>query len=228
MRVLVVEDEIKVARFIERGLLEERCVVDVAADGNSGLELALTGHYDVIVLDVMLPGRDGMSVVRELRQRGCASRVLMLTALGSVSDRVRGLDSGADDYLPKPFAFDEFLARLRALVRRTDEAVSPQQRLSYADVVVDLEAQRASRAGRALALRPKELAVLAYLLRRPEQIVRRTQLARDVWKVRHDSYSNMIEVTVHHLREKLHQDGGAALIHTIRGVGYLLSETAPP
>ncbi len=220
MRILVVEDERKVARFIERGLKEERFAVDVAADGDEGLFRAQSGNYDLIVLDVLMPKKDGFHVLRELRASGCRARILMLTARDSVEDRVRGLESGADDYLIKPFAFAEFLARVRVLLRR-DAGADPVV-LAVGDLAMDLKARKVRRAGQAVTLSAKEFGVLEYLLRHPDEVVTRTQLAEHVWDGNFDSFSNVIDVTVYHLREKVDRDFKPALIHTVRGVGYTL------
>jgi len=222
MRILIVEDEKKVASFIERGLREERFAVDVAADGEQALERALSVPYDVILLDVRLPGRNGFDVLRELRAARCRSRVLMLTARDGIEDRVRGLEGGADDYLTKPFAFAELLARVRALLRR-DAAEDPLA-FSAADLVLNVKTHTVERAGRALTLTPREFGVLEYLLRHPGQVISRTRLSEHVWDENFDPTSNVIDVTVHHLREKVDRDFKPALIHTVRGVGYVLRE----
>lgn len=223
MRLLVVEDEPKVARFIERGLREEHFAVDVAHDGETGADLALTHDYDVIILDVMLPRRDGFAVLRELRAAGCQSRVLMLTARDGVKDRVRGLEGGADDYLVKPFAFEELLARVRALLRRrADEPLV----LRAADLTLDVKSREAARAGRAITLSAKECAVLEFLLRHQGRVVTRTQLAEHVWDQHFDPMTNVIDVTVYHLREKVDRGFAPALIHTVRGAGYVLKVPA--
>lgn len=220
MRILVVEDERKVARFIERGLKEERFAVDVAADGEEGLFRAQSNDYDLIVLDVLMPKKDGFQVLRELRAARCRARILMLTARDSVEDRVQGLEGGADDYLIKPFAFAEFLARVRALLRRgtEDGPVS----LRALDLMMDLKTRKVSRAGKPVTLSAKEFGVLEYLLRHPDQVVTRTQLAEHVWDENFDSFSNVIDVTVYHLREKVDRGFQPALIHTVRGMGYVL------
>jgi DNA-binding response OmpR family regulator len=220
MRILVVEDERKVARFLKRGLKEERFAVDVASDGEEGLFLALSNPYDLIVLDVLLPKKDGFQVLRELRAARCRARVLMLTARDSVMDRVQGLESGADDYLIKPFAFAEFYARVRALLRR-DGQDAPVV-LSAHDLTVDLKSRKVTRAGKPVILPAKEFAVLEYLLRHPDEVVTRTQLAEHVWDENFDSFSNVIDVTVYHLREKVDRGFKLLLIHTVRGVGYIL------
>lgn len=225
MHLLVVEDEIKVARFIEQGLREEGFDVETAADGDAGLAKATAGAFDLIILDVMLPGRDGFSVLRELRAAGVQSRVLMLTARDGVGDRVQGLDLGADDYLVKPFAFAELLARVRALLRRgtTEEAAL----LRMADLQVDLRARRVTRGGQLVVLSTKEFGVLAHLLRRAGNVVTRAELAEKVWEDLQDTPSNVIEVTVYHLREKIDRGFSPTLIHTVRGAGYLLQTPSP-
>ncbi len=220
MRILVIEDEIKVARFIERGLREEGFIVESALDGEAGLSKARGGSFDLVILDVMLPLRDGFSVLRELRAGGLSMRVLMLTARDGVGDRVQGLDLGADDYLVKPFAFAELLARVRALLRRgvAEEPVL----LHAADVQVDLRARRVVRSGQIVPLSAKEFGVLAHLLKRMGQVVTRAELAEQVWADLPNTPSNVIEVTVYHLREKLDRGFSPALIQTVRGAGYLL------
>ncbi len=220
MRILVIEDEIKVGRFIERGLREEGFIVESALDGEAGLSKARSGGFDLVILDVMLPLRDGFSVLRELRAGGLSMRVLMLTARDGVGDRVQGLDLGADDYLVKPFAFAELLARVRALLRRgvAEEPVL----LHAADVQVDLRARRVVRSGQIVPLSAKEFGVLAHLLKRMGQVVTRAELAEQVWADLPNTPSNVIEVTVYHLREKLDRGFSPALIQTVRGAGYLL------
>lgn len=223
MRLLVIEDEIKVARFIERGLREEGFSVETAADGDSGLVKARDGTFDLVVLDVMLPGRDGFSVLRELRASGAQTRVLMLTARDGVQDRVQGLDLGADDYLVKPFAFAELLARVRALLRRP---VSDEPALLHAaDLQVDLRGRRVTRGGKLITLSAKEFGVLAHLLRRAGNVVMRSELAETVWEDLPNTPSNVIEVTVYHLREKIDRGFSPALIQTVRGAGYLLQKS---
>jgi DNA-binding response OmpR family regulator len=222
MRLLVVEDEIKVARFIERGLREEGFTVETAPDGDSGLIKARSGQFDLIILDVMLPERDGFSVLRELRASAMSTRVLMLTARDGVSDRVQGLDLGADDYLVKPFAFAELLARVRALLRRSiaEETVL----LHAADLQVDVRVRRVTRGGQLVVLSAKEFGVLAHLLRRAGNVVTRAELAETVWEDLPNTPSNVIEVTVYHLREKIDRGFTPALIQTVRGAGYLLQQ----
>lgn len=220
MRLLVIEDELKVARFIERGLREEGFVVETAPDGESGLLKANGGGFDLVILDVMLPGRDGFSVLREMRAAGATARVLMLTARDGVQDRVHGLDLGADDYLVKPFAFAELLARVRALLRR-GSAEEPIL-LHAADLQVDLRARRVTRGGKLVTLSSKEFGVLAHLMRRTGHVITRAELAEQVWEDLPDTPSNVIEVTVYHLREKIDRGHPQPLIHTVRGAGYVL------
>ena len=219
MRILVVEDEKKVARFIERGLKEERFAVDVAHDGEAGLELAMQNPYDLIVLDVLMPKKDGFQVLQELRLAGSKARVLMLTAMDSVDDRVRGLDSGADDYLTKPFAFAEFLARVRALLRRNSTEAGS---LKVADLELDLKTRKVTRARQPIFLSTKEFAVLEYFIKHKDQVITRTQLAEHVWDLHFDPMTNVIDVTVYHLREKVDRGFQPQLLHTIRGAGYVL------
>ena len=219
MRILVVEDEPKVARFIERGLRQQAYAVDVATDGVAGLKLAWEHPYDLIVLDVMLPGRDGFSVLRELRERGSSTRVLMLTARDARADLVQGLDLGADDYLVKPFDLDEFLARVRALLRRA--ATEPFVVLRHADVELDPRNRKVWRAGRPVEITTKPYAILDLLLRRAGQVVTRAELAEHVWDRNFDPMSNVIDVTMHQLRARLEREGSPRLIQTVRGVGYV-------
>ena len=220
MRILVVEDEPKVARFLERGLKQQAYAVDVAANGEVGLQLADENEYDLIVLDVMLPGRDGFAVLRELRAGQRATRVLMLTARDGLADRVRGLDLGADDYLVKPFDLEEFLARVRALLRRA--ATEAPLKLCCADLDLDPRTRRVRRAGKPIELTSKPFAILDLLMRRTGQVVSRAELAEHVWDRYFDPFSNVIDVTVHQLREKVDRGFGTRLIHTVRGVGYVL------
>lgn len=222
MRILIVEDEVKVARFLERGLREEGFAVEVAADGAEGAAKALGGTHDLIILDVMLPERDGFDVLSELRAAGIKARVLMLTARDGVQDRVHGLDLGADDYLVKPFAFAELLARVRALLRRGP--AEEQSLLEAGDLRVDVRARRVTRGGQLVPLSSKEFGVLTHLLRRAGQVVTRAQLAEEVWEDLQGTPSNVIEVTVYHLREKIDRGFTPALIHTVRGAGYTLKK----
>jgi heavy metal response regulator len=220
MRVLVVEDESKMAAFIKRGLEEEGVVVDVASDGEEGLACALTGSYDLIILDITLPMLDGLEVCRRLREQRLSTPVLLLTARDSVEMKVHGLDSGADDYLTKPFAFAELLARMRALRRRDRSEV--QMRLQVADLVLDPLTRRVSRAGRPIELTSKEFALLECFMRHPDQVLSRTVLAEKVWDEAFDAFTNVIDVYVNYLRNKIDRSFSPKLIHTIRGAGYVL------
>jgi DNA-binding response OmpR family regulator len=219
MRILVVEDDRKVASFLEKGLREEGYAVDVAYDGDDGSFKANVYEYDLAILDVMLPGKSGYEIVRQLRKEQKPLPVLLLTARDSKEDVVRGLDAGADDYLTKPFSFDELLARVRALLRRGGS--SREERLLYADVELDRLKHTAHRRGRNLDLTPKEFQLLEYFLMRPEEVIRRTELLEKVWDLHFDPMSNVVDVHVGNLRKKLRGEGDA-LIHTIRGVGYIL------
>jgi DNA-binding response OmpR family regulator len=222
VQILVVEDEEKVASFIRKGLEQMAYTVEVTGNGEEALALALATRFDAIVLDVMLPGRDGLSVVRELRERGSDVPVLALTARGTLADRVAGLDSGCDDYLPKPFAFEELLARLRALLRRGNTPRMP--RLEYAGVVVDPATRSVTRDGTSIELTNKEFALLEQLMRRPGQVMTRTALMESVWGYDFDSTSNVLEVYMNFLRKKIDHGFSHRLLHTVRGVGYVLRD----
>jgi DNA-binding response OmpR family regulator len=227
VRVLVVEDEQKVADALRDGLLEEQYDVDVERTGEGAFFRVNTERYDVILLDLMLPGRDGIEILRALRQRGVKTPVLVLTARDTVEDRITGLDSGADDYLVKPFAFAELLARIRALARRGRVAEAP--RLTVGDLDMDLITRKVTRGGRIVELTVREFELLEYLMRHHGQVVSREALARDVWKEtqRTTPLDNVIDVHIARLRRKIDVDGVAKLIHTVRGVGFMLSEGEP-
>ena len=222
MRILVVEDETGLANSIVAGLREERYVVDRAADGEEAEFLAETNEYDLIVLDIMLPKINGFQVCRDLRDHEVKTPILMLTALDATADKVRGLDSGAEDYLTKPFSFDEFLARVRALLRRGPLMISTN--LEYADVMIDLLSHAVTRAGQRVELTAKEYALLEYFLRNPERVIGRSQLAEHVWDQYFDPLSNVIDVSVSHLRKKLEARGGSRLLHSVRAMGYIMSD----
>jgi two-component system, OmpR family, copper resistance phosphate regulon response regulator CusR len=225
MRLLVVEDEAKVAQYLHKGLGENGHVVDVASDGIEGRRLAVGGEYDVVLLDLMLPGIDGFGVLSALRAAGRRTPVLMLTARDKVEDRVRGLESGADDYLVKPFAFSELLARLTALGRRGSASVVPTATdLRLADLEVDLLSRKALRAQQRLDLTAQEFKLLVLLMRRRSQILSRTTLAEQVWDMHFDSDTNVVEVAVRRLRAKLDDPFPTKLLHTVRGMGYVLEE----
>jgi two-component system copper resistance phosphate regulon response regulator CusR len=221
MRVLLVEDDARVARFVTRGLREQAYAVDVAEDGEAALYQASVATYDVIVLDVMLPKVDGLTVCRELRATGVATPVLMLTARDTVQDRITGLDTGADDYLTKPFAFGELLARLRALLRRGGE-VRPDV-VRVADLSIDTRAQRVARGGRAVSLTAKEYALLEFLARNAGRVVSRSEIAEHVWDENYDPFTNLIEVYIGRLRRKVDGASASPLIYTRRGTGYILA-----
>ncbi len=223
MRILVVEDEKKVANFICHGLEEEKYVVDVANDGRKGLEMAMNNQYDAILLDVMLPGIDGFTILRELRNAGINTPIMMLTARGSTEDRVQGLDMGADDYLPKPFSFEELVARLRSILRRTIPEKSTKLRCG--DLVLDTVSHVAYRAGKEIELTTKEYALLEYLMRNKNRIVSRSNIVQHVWKHNFEPESNIIDVYIKRLRSKIEIDPNAPpLIQSIRGVGYRIRE----
>jgi len=223
MRALVIEDERKLAFYIKKGLEEHHFAVDVAYNGEEGVGYAGENEYDVVVLDLLLPKKDGMAVLRELREKGDPVPVLILTARDTVADKVAGLDAGADDYLTKPFSFLELLARVRALLRRG--TVEPQVKLQVGDLVIDLTAHRASRAGKSLQLTNKEFALLEFFMRNSGRVLTRTAIAEHVWDYRfEDTLSNVIDVFVNRLRNKIDRDFTQKLIHTVKGVGYVLRE----
>jgi two-component system copper resistance phosphate regulon response regulator CusR len=222
MRVLIVEDEPKIAAFLRKGLAENGFVVDVAGQGDDGLHLARTGDYDLVILDVMLPDLDGWSILTALRHEGKQTPVLYLTARDSVNDRVKGLELGADDYLVKPFAFSELLARVRSVLRRGPARQS--ETIRVADLEVDVLRFRVFRAGLRLDLTPKEFALLSLLARRAGDVLSRTLIAEQVWDMNFDSDTNVVDVHIRHLRSKVDDPFERKLIHTVRGVGYVLEE----
>lgn len=221
MRVLVVEDEQKIADFIRKGLSEQGYAVDVAYDGDEAVEWPAVAEFDVIILDVMLPVRDGIEVCSVLRQRGLRTPILMLTAKDAVEDRVRGLDSGADDYLVKPFAFAELLARLRALTRRQPAVLGAV--LQVGDLVLDTATRKVARGGTPIDLTTKEYAILEYLMRHPSQVLTRTMIAEHVWNYDFDNASNVIDVHIRNLRRRIDDPFPAKLIQTVRGAGYRIT-----
>ena len=224
MRILLAEDEHKVASFIHRGLGAEHYVIDVVYDGEAALERATDGEYDLLILDVMLPKRDGLAVLKEIRARKVSLPVLLLTARDTVADKVAGLDSGADDYLTKPFAFEELVARVRALLRRGGPAAPAI--LTLADLRLDPVTREVTRAGKRIELTAKEYALLEFFLRRAGQVVSRAVIAHHVWGVDFDTFTNVIDVYVNYLRKKIDADFEPKLLHTVRGVGYVLREPA--
>jgi heavy metal response regulator len=221
MRILVIEDEKKIASFIKRGLKEEGHMVDVAYDGEEGYRLSGENDYDLILLDIMIPKRDGISLCRQLRDDGVTTPVLMLTAKDSVQDKVTGLDSGADDYLTKPFAFEELLARSRALMRKRSPITT---KLQIGDLVLDLISHRVTRTGKEIVLTMKEYALLEYLMRNAGSVVTRTMITEHVWDIDFDTSTNVIDVYINYLRNKIDSGQEKKLIHTVRGRGYLLKD----
>lgn len=220
MHILVVEDEQRLAYLLRRVLLEERHAVDLAYDGPSGLDLALSDSYDAITLDLMLPGIDGLDICRQMRAERIMTPVLMLTARGAVEDRVTGLNVGADDYLTKPFAMEEFLARVNALLRRRDRRFDETPQLVVADLTLDLVRHEARRAGQVIELTAKEFALLEYLMRHPGQALTRTQIVDSVWRYDMEALSNVVDIYIHYLRDKIDYGFARPLIKTVRGIGY--------
>jgi two-component system, OmpR family, response regulator len=221
MRVLIVEDEPTIADFVEKGLSEAGFAVDTAADGERGLELARQGAYDVAIIDVMLPKLDGLSLIDRMRARGVRTPVLILSARRTVDDRVRGLQAGGDDYLTKPFAFAELIARVQALIRRSTGATEPT-RLTAGDLSIDLLTRRTERAGTTLDLRPREFALLEYLMRNQGRVISKTMILSHVWGYNFNPGTNVVDVLVSRLREKIDKGFETKLLHTVRGVGYVL------
>jgi DNA-binding response OmpR family regulator len=225
MRILVVEDDRKAARLLATGLQEKRFVVDVAHSGEAGDEMASVNHYDVIVLDWLLPDRDGVAVCRDLRERGISTPILMLTARDSLEDRVTGLNAGADDYLTKPFGFSELLARIHALLRRSDSTRPVVLRI--ADLTLDPLSHRVTRGGVAIGLTPKEYVILEVLMRHAGEVVDRTTLAERVWEAEPEALSNLLDVHVSHLRKKIDAGHQHPLLQTVRGGGYMIGPAGP-
>lgn len=222
MRLLVIEDEKKVSSFIRKGLEEEGYAVDAAFDGKTGLQMAMDRVHDLIILDIHLPGMDGLRVLNELRAAKVSTPVLLLTVRANIEDKVLGLDSGADDYLTKPFAFEEFVARVRALLRRQTEAKLPV--LQFADLTLDPSRRTVHRGSRKIELTAKEYSLLDYFMRNPGRVLTRSMIADRVWDYDFDSMTNIIDVYVNYLRRKIDSQGERKLIHTVRAVGYVLKE----
>ncbi len=221
MRLLVAEDDSVIADFVAQGLREAGYAVDVAATGPTGLRMALEGTFDAAVIDVMLPGLDGLSLIEQLRAKRVQTPVLILSARHSVDDRVKGLQAGGDDYLTKPFAFAELLARVQALLRRSGGASEPT-RLVSGDLTLDLLSRKVERAGKALELRPREFALLEYLLRHPGRVLSKTMILSHVWGYSFDPGTNVVDVLVSRLRDKVDREFDTKRIHTVRGAGYVL------
>lgn len=222
MRILVVEDEKNLARVLKQGLEENSFAVDISYDGEEGLYMAETFPFDAVILDIMLPKMDGIEVLRRLREKEVPVPVLMLTAKGEIEDRVRGLNTGADDYLPKPFDFSELLARLRAVIRRNKGGVSSI--ININDLEIDMNSQTVKRAGREIGLSATEFRILEYLALNRERVISRTELIEHVYDTGHDLDSNVINVYINYLRNKIDKDFGTQLIHTVRGSGYIIKE----
>ena len=224
-RILLIEDDAEIAEFIAQGLREESFLVEQASDGHSGGHALATSTWDLVILDWWLPGPDGVSLLRQFRESGKTAPVLFLTARDAVAQRVEGLNAGADDYLCKPFAFEELLARVQALLRRLPGRTGAEWR--HRDILLDLSSNRAERGGKPLGLTAREQALLLYFLRHPGEVLSRTRLYEQVWQERYDGLSNTLEVHIMELRKKL-EAHGPRLIHTVRGRGYLLGDPAPP
>lgn len=223
MKILVVEDEKKVASFLKKGLEQEYYTVDIAFDGRAGLDLSLTEDYDLIILDIMLPLLDGISILKEIRKAKIESPVLMLTAKDTTEDKIGGLDSGADDYLPKPFALEELLARVRALIRRKEKTKSLI--LSAEDLTLDTQTHKVKRGESEIILTPKEYSILEYLLRNKNHVVSRMKLTEHVYEYQFDPDTNVIDVYINKLRNKIDKNFKCQLLHTIRGIGYMIKES---
>ena len=222
MRILLVEDEKKIASFVQRGLKEEHYTVDVANSGEQGHFLADINLYDLIILDIMMPDKNGIEICRDLRKKKLDTPILMLTARDAVNDKVKGLDAGADDYLTKPFVFDELLARVRSLLRR--QRVEKTTLLKFADVELNQITHEVKRAGKPIVLTGKEYALLEYFMLKPQQMITRTMISEHVWEEDFDSFTNVIDVYINYLRNKMNHGTAKNLIQTVRGVGYIFKE----
>ncbi len=226
MRILLVEDDQRVASFIRRGLAAERFVVDVAGDGQQGLDLAVSKEYDLLILDLMLPSLGGQEVLRTIRKSNRTIPVLILTAKGAVKDKVELFEKGCDDYLTKPFAFAELLARVKALLRRG--AIEAREVIQVADLCIELKRRAVTRSGKRIELTAKEYALLEYLARNADQVLSRSMIIEQVWDQSFDSFTNVVDVYIRYLRNKIGQGFEPKLIHTVRGVGYILSAEGAP
>ena len=221
MKLLVVEDNQKIVNFLQKGLTEEGFLVDTCTDGNEGFTAASTGAYDVIVLDIMLPNMSGLEITTELRRREIATPILLLTALDQLEDKVKGLEAGADDYLPKPFAFAELVARIRALSRRSQK-LTELTHFTYGDLEVDVQLHQAKRGGQVLDLTAREFALLLLFMQSPERLITRTAILEQVWEMNFDPGTNILDVHMSHLRKKLDEGKKVKLLQTVRGIGYML------
>mgnify|MGYP000143252553 CR=1 FL=1 len=222
MRILIIEDDKKVAGFLKKGLGEEHYAVDVAYDGEDGAYWAQANDYDLIILDIMLPKKDGMEVCKEIRHKNIATPIIMLTVQDTLEDKIKGLDEGADDYLTKPFSFEEVLARVRALLRRTQKYKT--RTLKAVDLELDPVTRKITRAGKKITLTGKEYALLEYLMRNKGKVLTEAMIIEHVWDINFDSLTNVVNVYVHHLRQKIDKGFEEKLIHTVRGVGYIMKE----
>ena len=225
MRILVVEDDLKISSFIVKGLKAEGYAVDQAADGEMGSELALTEPYDAAIVDLMLPKLDGLSLIGRMRKMKVRTPVIILSAKGTIEDRVKGLQIGSDDYITKPFAFSELLARVQALIRRASGLAEPTS-LHVSDLSMNLLTREVVRSGRSIELRPIEFSLLEYLMRNAGRVVTKTMIMEHVWNYNFDPQTNVVEARICRLRDKIDRDNAHKLIHTVRGVGYVLKETA--
>jgi two-component system copper resistance phosphate regulon response regulator CusR len=224
MKVLIIEDEVKTVQSLKKGLEEHQIQVEFAHDGQTGQQLAATGNFDVIISDVVMPKLSGFELVKNLRAAGTATPILLLTAMGATDDKVTGFEAGADDYLVKPFEFKELLVRLRALARRGKEGAAPKTILQFADLEMNLDAKTCHRNGKKIDLTPKEFALMEYLIRNQGRVVSKTEIAEKVWDINFDTGTNVIEVYVSYLRNKLDRPFDKKLIHTMFGLGYVLKE----
>lgn len=223
MRLLLVEDDAEISGFVVKGLREAGFAVDHAPDGPDGLHLALQGHYDAAIVDIMLPGLDGIGMIEQVRRAKVNTPVLILSAKRSVDDRIRGLQSGGDDYLVKPFVFAELLARVNALIRRSSNSAEPA-RLVFRDLSMDLMRREVFRSSSRIDLQPREFSLLEYFLRNPERVLTKTMILESIWDYRFDPQTNVVDVLVSRLRSKVDKDFSEKLIHTVRGMGYVLKE----
>ncbi|HNE28283.1 MAG: response regulator transcription factor [Saprospiraceae bacterium] len=226
MRILLIEDEVKTILSLRQGLEEHQWTVEIAYDGDTGRRLALKNEYDVIVSDIIVPGINGLELCRQLRREGLKTPIMLLSALGETDDKVSGLEAGADDYLTKPFEFREFLARVKALARRPTGTFQPDNMLRFADLELDQYARVVRRAGKTVSLTPREFALLEFFMRHPGRVLSKTEIAEKVWDVGFDTGTNVVEVYVNYLRNKVDKGFGQRLIHTLFGQGYVLKEEA--